>query len=338
MNKYYQFPKIDAHMHITVKDMCFINCAKENNVHVISINTDAEVFPAITEQEHVSRWLEEKMPENYSYISSFTMTNWFDIGWHNSVLEAIEGSINAGAVGVKIWKNVGMQIQKNNGDFLMIDDPVFYPIFEYLIEKKMPLLTHIGEPKNCWLPLEQMTSKRNRDYYIKNPEFHMYHHPEYPSYESLIDARDKVLKEFPGLVMIGAHIGSLEWSIDEIAARFDMFPNFVVDLSSRLNHLQLQAISNYEGVRDFFINYADRLIYGTDIVDDFSLSRNALVNKIEHAYQSDWLFLSSDKMMTSDDFDGQFRGLNLPITILKLIYYNNALNYYPLLKKKLCMI
>ena len=80
------------------------------------------------------------------------------------------------------------------------------------------------------------------------------------------------------------------------------------------------------------------MIYGTDIVDDFSLSRNDLVNKIELAYQSDWLFLSSDKMMTSDDFDGQFRGLNLPITILKLIYYNNALNYYPLLKKKLCMI
>ncbi|MCK5368771.1 MAG: amidohydrolase family protein, partial [Cyclobacteriaceae bacterium] len=257
---------------------------------------------------------------------------------NESVLEAIDRSIKWGAVGVKVWKNIGMQLQKESGDFLMINDPVFYPIFEYLIEKKVSLLAHIGEPKNCWLPLEQMTTKRNRDYYIKNPEFHMYHHPEYPSYESLIDGRDNVLKKFPSLIFIGAHLGSLEWSINELAKRFDMFPDFVVDLSSRLNHLQLQAISNYTDIRNFFIKYADRLIYGSDIVDNFSLSRSALVDKIENAYHNDWLFLSTDKMITSNEFDGQFKGLNLPLDILKLIYYNNALNNYPLLKKKLCMI
>ena len=173
MDNYYQFPKIDAHMHVTVKDDCFINCAKENNVHVISINTDVEVFPPVEEQEVVARWLEEKMPDNFSYISSFSMMHWSHSGWNESVLEAIDRSIKWGTVGVKVGKNIGMQLQKEGGAFLMINDPVFYPIFEYLIEKQVPLLAHIGEPKNCWLPLEQMTTKRNRDYYIKNPEFHM---------------------------------------------------------------------------------------------------------------------------------------------------------------------
>ena len=338
MPDYHQFPKIDAHMHITVKDDCFIQCAIENNMHLISINTDAAVFPPMNEQEDVTRYFLEKFPDNFSYISSFSMKNRNSGKWYKSILDAIENSINYGAVGLKVWKNIGIEIRKEGGDFLMIDDDFFTDFFQFLIQKKIPLLTHIGEPKNCWLPIDEMTTKRNRDYYTKNPEFHMYHHPDYPSYEALISSRDNVLKMHPDLCLIGAHLGSVEWSIDELANRFELFPNFSVDLSSRINHLQLQSIQKYEEVRNFFIKYADRLLYGSDIIDDFSLTRTALKDKIQYAYHNDWLFFSSNQIMASNDFSGEFKGLNLPENTLKLIYYNNALHYYPRLKKRLSPI
>lgn len=131
-------------------------------------------------------------------------------------------------------------------------------------EHKIPLLTHLGEPRNCWLPIEEMTSKRNQAYYTNNPEFHPYMHPEIPSYEKQIEARDNLLNLFPNLLLIGAHLGSMEWSVKEIALMLDKYPNFAVDLSSRLGHIQLQSREDYDTVRNFFINYADRIIYGTD--------------------------------------------------------------------------
>ena len=62
------------------------------------------------------------------------------------------------------------------------------------------------------------------------PEYHMYPHPEYPCYQDQIDARDHMLGKHPHLVFIGALLGSLEWSIDELAKRLDKFPNMHVKL------------------------------------------------------------------------------------------------------------
>ena len=137
MPDYHQFPKIDAHMHITVKDDCFIQCAIENNMHLISINTDAAVFPPMNEQEDVTRYFLEKFPDNFSYISSFSMKNRNSGKWYKSILDAIENSINYGAVGLKVWKNIGMEIRKEGGYFLMIDDEFFTDFFLYQELKKI---------------------------------------------------------------------------------------------------------------------------------------------------------------------------------------------------------
>ncbi len=66
----------------------------------------------------------------------------------------------------------------------------------------------------------------------------MYLHPEFPSYEDQIKARDHMLEKHPDLKFIGAHLGSLEWSADELAKRLDKFPNMVVDMAARISHLQ----------------------------------------------------------------------------------------------------
>ncbi|MBA4141291.1 MAG: amidohydrolase family protein [Segetibacter sp.] len=74
-----------------------------------------------------------------------------------------------------------------------------------------------------------------------------------------------MLEKHPDLKFIGAHLGSLEWSIEELAKRLDKFPNMAVDMAARLSGLQYLAVTNWRGVRDFFIKYQDRLIYATDL-------------------------------------------------------------------------
>ena len=155
----------------------------------------------------------------------------------------------------------------------------------------------------------------------------MFLHPEYPSYEQHIKARDCLLQKYPDLNFIGAHLGSLEWNYKELAAHLDSYPNFQVDISSRLNHLQLQSIKDPAGVRDFFLKYADRLLYGTDAIDN--------LDRMQQSYLNDWLFFTTDQMLESTEIDGQFRGIKLPEGALKKLYYNNALRYYPALRARL---
>ena len=168
--------------------------------------------------------------------------------------------------------------------------------------------------------MEKMTSERNKAYFSKHPGFYAYLHPEIPSYKEQIRARDYVLQHFPDLNFIGAHLGSMEWSYEEIAKRLEAFPNFSVDISSRLGHLQIQSMNDYEGVRNFFIKYADRLIYGTDAYNN--------IDKLETSLINEWEFLATAHAYTSNEVNKVCKGLSLPEDVLIKIYHNNARRIY----------
>ena len=315
------FSKIDAHFHSTSHNPVYEKFAKEYNVRYVNINTDTKIFPSIEEQERVALTYIEKHKECFAYIASFEMDNWESDDWYQNVFAHIYQSVEKGAVGIKIWKNIGMEIIKSSDQsYLMIDDLFFDPLFKFLSEHKIPVLSHLGEPKNCWLPLEKMTSNRNRLYYTNHPEFHAYLHPEIPNYDLQIEARDNVLAKYPDLIFVGAHLGSLEWSFEELSKRFDKYPNFKVDVSSRLGHLQIQSAKKYDEIRDFFMKYADRIIYGTDAYNNPEKLTSSLVN--------DWQFLSTDGDCESTEVSGTFKGIQLAEEYLYKIYYENAIKTY----------
>jgi len=315
------FPKIDAHFHSTSYNPVYEKIAADFNVRYLNINTNANVFPSIEEQEDIALAYIEKDPLHFAYIGSFEMQGWENVDWYNKVFDRIKKSIAKGAVGIKIWKNIGMEILKSSDQsFLMIDDPFFDPLFTFLSDNKIPVLAHLGEPKNCWLPLAAMTSNRNRLYYTNNPQFHAYLHPEIPSYEKQVQARDRILAKYPGLTFVGAHLGSLEWSYEELSKRFDKYPNFKVDLSSRLGHLQIQSDKDFDGVRNFFIQYADRIMYGTDAYNNPEKLNGSLVN--------DWKFFTTNDYCESAEVNGRFRGIDLPEEILYKLYFGSAKKIY----------
>lgn len=315
-----KFPKIDAHMHTTFYARKYLEIAKTYNVRFITINTDASVFPSIDIQEKVAQDYMQKHKDYFSYIASFPMDGWTRPDWYHKTMDQIKRSVQNGAVGIKLWKNIGMEILKEDKSYLLIDDPFFDQLFRFLDEAQIPVLAHLGEPKNCWLPLDRMTSKRNRQYYEKHPEFHAYLHPYIPSYERQIEARNQILKRYPNLDFVGAHLGSMEWNYKVLSDCFDHFPNFKVDFSSRLGHLQLQSLKDHEGVRDFFIKYADRIMYGSDAYDN--------IEKLLASLNNDWDFLATYNRCQTTEIDGSFRGLCLPEEVLYKIYYENALKTY----------
>lgn len=321
MLKLESFPKVDAHFHATFYDPVYEQIGKDYQVKFININTNAGVFPDMEIQEQVALAYIKRSPAHFAYIASFEMQGWENPDWYDGVFARLKKSLNQGALGVKIWKNIGMEILKPaDQSFLMIDDSFFHPLFTYLAENKIPVLSHLGEPRNCWLPIQEMSSERNKAYYTKNPEFHAYLHPEIPAYERQIEARDYLMARYPDLTLVGAHLGSLEWSYLELARRLDLYPNFYVDLSSRLGHLQMQSADDYEGVRDFFIQYADRIMYGTDAYDNPEKLIGALVN--------DWKYFTTTKACQSMEVKGSFKGIDLPEEVLYKLYYANAHHIY----------
>jgi predicted TIM-barrel fold metal-dependent hydrolase len=325
-------PKIDAHVHLNNEKFYFAEQAVSDNFKLITLNVDHSDSLSVAEQLKHALLAKEKYPRDIFYGATFFFdtTGWDSDNWTRNVIDHLEKNISGGAISVKLWKNIGMTERDRRGRFIMADDPKMDPVIDYIIKKGLPVTGHLGEPKNCWLPLNEMTVKSDSSYFARNPQYHMYLHSDYPSYEEQIDARDRMLEKHPGLIFIGAHLGSLEWNVDELAKRLDKFPNMAVDMSARICHLQYQSLRNYDKVRNFCIKYQDRLLYGTDQGDNGTNNPQGFQKRIHNIWVDDWQYFATDNQMTSDKFNGNFKGLHLPKKVVEKIFSKNAIKWYKL--------
>lgn len=328
---YNDIPKFDAHIHQNVKRTAILEAAEENGFQLVSINTEIPDFPGITEQRNVICALNEDIedPETLNFITTFSTEHWGESGWQNNAIEQIKNGLEKGAIAVKIWKNIGMELQDKDGNYVMSNHPAFDPIYEFLANEEIPLAAHQGEPKNCWLPLEKMTVESDRDYFSKHPEYHMYQHNDVPSYHEHLAARDEILNKHPKLKFIGLHLASHEWSVDKVADRLDNFPNAAVDLAERVCHLQYQCINNHQKVKGFIETYQDRIIYGSDQIDDGQMKAEEIKKLIRNKWTGEFNFFASGDVQSAWNVAHPFKGLGLSKKILRKIFYENALKYYP---------
>lgn len=313
--------KFDIHIHINTEEEYFIQQAKADNFRFLDIVDDRPFGLPMDGQQRIAMLHLKNHPQRMAVATTFSVKNWSDSNWIENTLNGLRKSFSDGAIAVKIWKNIGMDLKDENGKFVMVDDEQLDPILDYLAENDIPLLGHNGEPLDCWLPIEEMTF--NQGYYSAHPEYHMYLHPEYPSYEDQINARDKMLEKHPDLTFMGAHLGSLEWSLDELAKRLDRFPNMHVDLT-RLSNLKLHTFNNRQKTRDFFIKYQDRLIYGTDNAINVTNDPVEFKKDIHDGWLNEWKFYATDEKINLEAY-GAFDGLKLPKEVIDKIYLKNAL-------------
>jgi predicted TIM-barrel fold metal-dependent hydrolase len=213
----------------------------------------------------------------------------------------------------------------------MLDDSLFTPIFEFLTEIDQTLLLHMAEPLACWQPLDERSP--HYDYYRTHPQWHMYNHPEFPSHAELFAARDRVVEQHPDLRIVGAHLASVEYDVDEVATRLERYPNFAVDISARLGDLAMQDSGK---VREFFIAYQDRILFGTDVVMQVRPSSlpedesKETLRLLRDEYEKHFAYFETTDQLSVRDINTN--GLYLPQAVLDKVYRENALNWYPVLR------
>ena len=243
-------------------------------------------------------------------------------GFAARVNTRLNADFYAGAIAVKLYKVVGMQIRRKNGTYVLPDDAAFRPIFDNIAAHGKSVLAHVAEPDSCWKAPDPASP--DYSYYNEHPEEYAYKHPEWPRKEAILAARDHLLQLHPNLKVVGAHLGSMEVDVDQIAQRFDKYPNFAVDTAARVEYLMMQKP---EKVRAFLIRYQDRVLYGTDNVLYPPDKTENVLRDWAARYARDWRYFAGDADVKFEG--GTTRGLHLPRDVLRKLYHVNAVKWFP---------
>ena len=330
-------PKFDAHFHANRNNPAALAIARRDRFQVLSINVDYPDFPALPRQAAITERYHRQDPAHVQFATAFSMEGFGSPEWPARTIAAIDRAVAKGAVAVKVWKNIGMVAKDTDGKRVFLDDPRFDPVMQHLAQRHIPLIAHQGEPRNCWLPLDQMTTENDRSYFREHPEYYMYLHPEEPRYEDLMAARDRFVARNPKLAFDGAHLASLEWSVDELARFLERYPAAVVDMAARMTNLQAQAVKDRAKVRAFMIRYQDRILYGTDLTDSApdpaARAQNPpatddFAGEADRVWRSDWRYLATARSQRVDAINADVRGLALPKAVIDKIYWVNARRFF----------
>jgi hypothetical protein len=335
MEDFARVRKLDAHVHINVLDATFLEQARADNFEVMAINVDYPDFPKLADQRAAALVQVKADPARIHWATTFSVRGFEKKDWLAKVNAQLAADAAQGAKAVKIWKNVGMAEKDSGGKLIFLDDPAFSPVADEIQKLGLTLIGHQAEPYNCWLPLEQMTTDNDREYFANHPQYHMYLHPEMPGYEDQIGHRDAFVAAHPRLRFVGAHLGSLEYDVDRIAAFLDRYPNANLDMAARMSQVQYQSVRDYDKVRNFFIKYQDRLLYGTDLTvnpgDVDNDEEKAEFKRSAHdAWMRDWRYLATPESQRVEIIKADVPGLALPREVIDKVYYANAVRAFAL--------
>ncbi|MBN1284846.1 MAG: amidohydrolase family protein [Anaerolineae bacterium] len=217
-----------------------------------------------------------------------------------------------GAEGLKIWKPFGLHVRDHHGALVAVDDARLAPLWETAGEIGLPVMVHIADPVAFFDPLDA-TNERWEE--LQGHPDWQFLSPPFPSFQAIITAFGNLVAGYPNTTFIGAHVGCYAENLGWVAQTFDRCPNFYIDISARIGELGRQPYT----ARRFFIDYADRILFGLDAGPNLDM------------YRIYYRFLETD----DEYFDyglgpvpiqgrWQIYGLYLPDEVLEKVYYKNA--------------
>jgi predicted TIM-barrel fold metal-dependent hydrolase len=316
--------KIDAHSHV-FEDLPQLNALMRRiNLRTINVCNNGSNEHLAT-MHAIALELYRKHPDLYPFTATFDLQRRNEPSYAKDVIAFLDEKFQQGAVAVKIWKEVGLEIKNPQGKFILPDDPLFDPIYAFIARRGKLLHAHLAEPVAAWLPLDPKSI--NYAYYSANPEWHLYGKPEYPSHAAIIAARDNILRKHPDLIVVGAHLGSLEHDLGAIAERLARYPNFYIEVSGRTKNLTRHPADK---VRALFLKYPDRILYGVDANWKPFLrpqrtapsQREGHVSTLELRYKADFDYYAGHGEI--DYLGYKTEALHLPRSVLEKFYHENA--------------
>ncbi|MBN2312029.1 MAG: amidohydrolase family protein, partial [Candidatus Hydrogenedentes bacterium] len=309
-----RYDRFDAHAHVSGPKSGYVDVMNALSFRgVLNIAwSDLREPDAIAAYEAELRRGTEAYPGRFLFCPTFNVTQYADPSYTDRVTAKLARDIDEhGAVAVKVWKDLGMMLTDPQGNYVFCDDPHFTPIFDFLTERQVVVCMHIGDPKAGWLPLEPGTP--HYGYFSQHPEFHWHGRDDRPSHDAIMHHRDNLVGRYPDTTFVCAHLASLAYDIDRVAAFLDAFPNAYVDSAARQGDLAAQPD---EKVRAFFERYPDRILYGKDWVVEGAFldvgepERSARAQHAVRAYQREFAYYEEHLGLSSD--------------VLEKFYYGNA--------------
>jgi predicted TIM-barrel fold metal-dependent hydrolase len=240
----------------------------------------------------------------------------------HSVMQ-LQQAARDGASGLKLFKQFGLGYRNADGSLIRIDDRRWDPIWETCGQLGLPVLMHTGDPAAFFLPIDA-TNERYEEL-SRRPEWSFYRPRDefgavWPSRDELLAARNRVIGRHPKTHFIGAHVAGNAEDLAAVARWLNTYPNLYVELASRIGELGRQPYT----ARKFLIQYADRVLFGTD--GPWPEPRLRLYWRFLET--TDEYFPYSEKEFPPQGFWNIY-GVGLPDDVLAKIYFANAAKLIP---------
>jgi predicted TIM-barrel fold metal-dependent hydrolase len=239
-------------------------------------------------------------------------------GYGQKAAAQLEADVKAGAIGLKLFKQTGMDTPTRDGSRLKITDPELAPLWDAAGRLNIPVIIHTAEPQEFFSPLD-MHNERWLELALF-PDRRQFLNPFKVTFEQLIAERNQLYKNHPKTRFIAAHFGWHANDLGKAGKLLDEHPNVVLEVAAIIYDLGRQP----RAAHDFFVKYQDRVLFGKDTYAPAE-------------FPTYWRVLES-----RDEYFDYFRGyhafwkmygMDLPDPVLRKLYYQNALRVTPGLPK-----
>ena len=146
---------IDAHVHVFKTDPAFQSMLERLNLKLLNVLVMDDTLPYRKElrpQIEDARRLVHSSRGHMALCTTFDPYKFDSPTFAADAIKQLDLDFDEGAVAVKIWKNIGMEIKDRNGKFIMADDPKFDPIYKDIATHGKTLFSHQAEPDVAWGP------------------------------------------------------------------------------------------------------------------------------------------------------------------------------------------
>jgi predicted TIM-barrel fold metal-dependent hydrolase len=239
-------------------------------------------------------------------------------GYALRIAQQLERDVQAGARGLKIFKNFGMTLRDSRGQRIPVDDPRFDELFKTCARLKIPVLIHTGEPKALFDPMDKYNER-----WLELKLYPSRGRPpdQFPTFEQLMAEQHNLFARHPKTIFINAHLGWLGNNLAELGRLLDRLPNVQTEFGAVIEELGRQP----RFARQWFIRYQDRVMLGKDTW-----------RPQEYATYFRVLETADDYFPHDRKHHGLWNlyGLDLPDDVLKKVYYKNALRVIPGLSRE----
>jgi predicted TIM-barrel fold metal-dependent hydrolase len=197
-----------------------------------------------------------------------------------------------------------------------VTDSYFAEYWARVEERGLPIVWHVNDPEEFWDPEKIPGWAKERDWGYG---------PGDVQKEQLYAEVDAVLARHPGLRIIFAHFYFLSADLPRARRFLDAHPGVCFDLAPGVEMLY-NISRDPDAGRQFFVDCADRIVFGTDLSSGQSVEEGRCRASIVFRWlesQDTFRVPEAADFLLGPPEDGVIRGMSLPVEVLQKIYRDN---------------